>query len=156
MTSFFLANKIKLSKFSSIDDQDLPTVRPDIIRSRSSKPDDGIWLIAIVFGYIFGLFLIFVIVWFIWYGTSLKRKYQYKKNCTQTLTAHNSHLTMRNKSPSMLPQYDYSATSSLNWPISNSFGLNQIHEHQASQTQSGPMKPKEVACIRASSPACGS
>jgi len=92
---------------------------------RQSKPEDGLWLIAIVFGYVFGLFLIFVIVWFIWYGTSLKRKYI--SSSAKPLPVSNSGET----SPRC--HYEYSASSSLNWPISNSFGIN----HDANTTLTG-------------------
>jgi hypothetical protein len=76
------------------------------------QQDNGVWLIVIVFGYIFGLFLIFVIIWFIWYGTSLKRGAQFNRqlklgtvgtlNSGQTASTHHF--------------YDYSAQSSLNRP----------------------------------------
>lgn len=63
--------------------------------------DNGVWLIVIVFGYIFGLFLIFVIIWFVWYGTSLKRR-QTANSIPATSSNHN------------FSQYDYSVQSSLN------------------------------------------
>jgi hypothetical protein len=63
--------------------------------------DNGVWLIVIVFGYIFGLFLIFVIIWFVWYGTSL-RKRQNPAALSSTSSNHN------------FSQYDYSVQSSLN------------------------------------------
>ncbi len=81
-----------------------------------------------MFGYIFGLFLIFVIIWFIWYGTSLKRRHHYNRRNHQQLH-HNHHLeTYRNTSASGHPlsQYDYSVQSSLSRPLAqhNTYGLN--------------------------------
>ncbi len=117
-------SKIELSKLSTAEASDLPEPSSSVVRQ--SRPEDGLWLIAIVFGYVFGLFLIFVIVWFIWYGTSLKRKYlSAAKPAPLTASTHNTHSSSGEASPHCYaPQYDYSASSSLNWPISNSFGLN--------------------------------
>ena len=64
--------------------------------------DNGVWLIVIVFGYIFGLFLIFVIIWFVWYGTSLRKRQTAPGALSSASSNHN------------FSQYDYSVQSSLN------------------------------------------
>jgi hypothetical protein len=83
----------------------LSTPTPDAFLSASPSmyavQDNGVWLIVIVFGYIFGLFLIFVIIWFVWYGTSL-RKRQTPGVLSSSSSNHN------------FSQYDYSVQSSLN------------------------------------------
>lgn len=150
----FSANKIKLQKLSSSEEinNDIVVQHQASSESASSSSsvlhksrarDDGIWLIAIVFGYIFGLFVIFLIVWFIWYGTSLKRKYEYKKQITKsTASSTQQHLTnhyLRSNDSTDSPriimphQCDFStcASNSLNWPISNSFGLSQVYEQHS-------------------------
>lgn len=89
------------------------------------QQDNGVWLIVIVFGYIFGLFLIFVIIWFIWYGTSIKRTNAYNRqlrngtlNSGQTASTHHF--------------YDYSSQSSLNRPLAANVGqaTNALANHQ--------------------------
>ena len=67
-----------------------------------------------------------MIVWFIWYGNSLKRKYQQKKCNRKSNSAPHNNENKNDKR--FISQYDYSTSSSINWPISNSFGLNQICE----------------------------
>jgi hypothetical protein len=88
-----------------------------------------VWLIVIVFGYIFGLFLIFVIIWFIWYGTSLKRR-QHFNNRASNHEAPFRQVPSAGASGHQFSQYDYSTQSSLNRPLAQTagFGLNQISE----------------------------
>ena len=102
------------------------------ITANTNVQDNGVWLIVIVFGYIFGLFLIFVIIWFIWYGTSLKRRQHYNHRGTS------SEAPFRQVHPSasgqQFSQYDYSTQSSLNRPLAQNAGfhLNQIGENSFS------------------------
>lgn len=71
-----------------------------------------------------------MIVWFIWYGNSIKRKYQQRKNSKKA-----NHSIPENKTDKrFISQYDYSNSSSINWPISNSFGLNQVCELTPTKT----------------------
>jgi hypothetical protein len=76
-----------------------------------------------VFGYIFGLFLIFVIIWFIWYGTSLKRRqnasqhYGQRASHLMSATGNNAGHILPSTSTNHFSQYDYSAQSSLRRPL---------------------------------------
>ncbi len=96
--------------------------------------DNGVWLIVIVFGYIFGLFLIFVIIWFIWYGTSLKRRNDSTNHYGQRTSHLNGHYGSVNgcvgdllptSSNNHFSQYDYSAQSSLRHPLAAKNGTKQ-------------------------------
>ncbi|RNA04134.1 hypothetical protein BpHYR1_041249 [Brachionus plicatilis] len=58
---------------SSLASSDKTALTDQASSENMPATDNGVWLIVIVFGYIFGLFLIFVVIWFIWYGTSIKR-----------------------------------------------------------------------------------
>jgi hypothetical protein len=94
------------------------------------------WLIAIILGYILGLLLIFFVIWFVWYGAAIKRKYQYEKNANLTKfhqTNGNTRTTdsiTAESTPRLVSHYEYNSnlTTNSNWPISTSFGLNQICE----------------------------
>lgn len=101
-------------------------LQPSLVSTHLNNPnqhhhqqqqDNGVWLIVIVFGYIFGLFLIFVIIWFIWYGTSIKRTNAYNRqlrngtlNSGQTASTHHF--------------YDYSSQSTLNRPLAAAVNAN--------------------------------
>jgi hypothetical protein len=79
---------------------------------------------VIVFGYIFGLFLIFVIIWFIWYGTSIKRRHSHYSQQEQNETFRGP-----SSSGHQFSHYDYSTQSSLSRPLAQGvgFGLNHIN-----------------------------
>lgn len=92
-----------------------PNINPNIVNNpHQQQQDNGVWLIVIVFGYIFGLFLIFVIIWFIWYGTSIKRTNAYNRRLRNVNGTLNSGQTA-----STHHFYDYSSQSSLNRPLSS-------------------------------------
>lgn len=108
--------------------------------SSANTQDNGVWLIVIVFGYIFGLFLIFVIIWFIWYGTSLKRKHHYGHGSSANLHQHLTNETpfrgMQSSSGHQFSQYDYSTHSSLNRP-SHNMGFGQLNNDSESYSPIG-------------------
>ena len=74
------------------------------------------------------MFLIFVIIWFIWYGTSLKRRQHYSHRANNNADA--PFRQAPSSSGHQFSQYDYSAQSSLNRPLAQpgNYGLNQINE----------------------------
>ncbi len=37
-----------------------------------SKHSTDLWPLAIVFGYVFSLMLVFIIIWFLWYGLTVR------------------------------------------------------------------------------------
>ena len=88
-------------------DIDALTVASNV--QNTPQTDNGVWLIVIVFGYIFGLFLIFVIIWFIWYGTSIKRDRRASSSSSQN--------NLNPTSATSSNQFStYSANSSLSRP----------------------------------------
>ncbi len=71
--------------------------------------------------------MIFVIIWFIWYGTSLKRRQHFNSRTNNNDAPFRQVPT---SSGHQFSQYDYSTQSSLNRPLAQTagFGLNQINE----------------------------
>jgi len=40
--------------------------------NNNSKNSTDLWPLAIVFGYVFSLMLVFIIIWFLWYGLTIR------------------------------------------------------------------------------------
>jgi hypothetical protein len=115
------------------------------IRNVKTTQDNGVWLIVIVFGYIFGLFLIFVIIWFIWYGTSLRRKTNrlnnqayFQNSLHQRNNNIHRHHPNHNNNNQQMPHldnghisssYEYSRQSSLNRIDMTKVAQNHNHSH---------------------------
>lgn len=120
------------STLSAIDALSAPS---SSVTQSTNPQDNGVWLIVIVFGYIFGLFLIFVIIWFIWYGTSIKRRHSHYSQQEQSET-------FRGPSSSghqFGSHYDYSTQSSLSRPLAQGvgFGLSHINDANSSYSPMG-------------------
>ena len=55
------------------------------IASDKDMQENGVWLVLVVFGYVFGLFLIIVIIWFIWYGLTLRQRNEYMRRTNMSM-----------------------------------------------------------------------
>jgi hypothetical protein len=94
--------------------------------------DSSLWLIVIVFSYVFGLFLIFVIIWLIWYGISVKKRRMLLQS------SHNQHRHSSASGHNFL-QYDYTSQTSLNSrppPTNSLVGLAQLGCMRSSHSSS--------------------
>ena len=95
--------------------------------SPSIQSDNGLWLIVIVFSYVFGLFLVFVAIWLVWYGVTMKKRQNFSQCSSKRINP-----TVRSNSDGLLSsghnfmQYDYSTQSSLSQPVHSNLGLSQL------------------------------
>ena len=110
------------------------------ISSVTLQSESGLWLIVIVFSYVFVLFLIFVIIWFVWYGITIKKRRDYlQRNHQSSRSTSGSRISgdLLSSGQNFL-QYDYSSSSSLNRPVHNTLGLGQIGSSGISSSRYSP------------------
>ena len=138
-------NKALNIKSATISSKNLTNQMTELISTSSIslntlQSDGGLWLIVIVFSYVFGLFLIFVIIWFIWYGVAMKKRRNYLQANLQTSRSNSGSRMSRDllSSGSQFMQYDYSTNSTLNRQSQNSLGLGQISKYSPGHVRNNP------------------
>ncbi len=95
--------------------------------SQSIQGENDLWLVVIVFSYVFGLFLVFIIIWLVWYGMTMKKRQNFFQRHSKRINP-----TVRSNSGGLLSSghnfmhYDYNTQSSPSQPVYNNSGIGQM------------------------------